>query len=200
MTQMDEYLTLTAKGVFYAFLNKEPSDKQRALQVLLSDKKSQKTSEWLIHYSHSWLDEFVQMGYVESLAEALYAPLMPLDKFLPYVVASLSATRRAAIASAEGFCLAKIGYSQEDADRLSVAAADFFDFFIRQEQRGLELSGRAISLFSEVDLLLAEVSFVFLWIDDMGYVLILDDEPLTNNRAFVELIWAIKTSGLRYMQ
>ncbi len=40
----------------------------------------------------------------------------------------------------------------------------------------------------------------FLWIDDMGYVLILDDEPLTNNRAFVELIWAIKTSGLRYLQ
>jgi len=29
-------------------------------------------------------------------------------------------------------------------------------------------------------------------------VLIIDGEPLTNNRAFVELVWALKTSGLRF--
>lgn len=69
---------------------------------------------------------------------------------------------------------------------------------MRQEQRGLSLSGHAVSLFSHVDLLMPDVSFVFLWIDGSGYVLILDGEPLTNNRAFVELVWAIKTSGLRF--
>lgn len=196
---INDYLTLTAKGVFYAFLSPIPSQKQRALQALLSQKISLSTQDWLSTNTHALLDECVQEGLVERLDEALYAPIMPLDKFLPYVVASLSGSRRAAIASSEGFCLAKIGYSQEEADRLSVAAADFFDFFVRQEQRGLSLSGQALSLFCEVDLLMPKVSFVFLWIDEMGYVLILEDEPLTNNRAFVELIWAIKTASLKFL-
>jgi len=39
---------------------------------------------------------------------------------------------------------------------------------------------------------------VFLWIDNDGYAVIIDGEPLTNNRAFVELIWGIKTSGLKF--
>lgn len=196
---INDYLTLTAKGVFYAFLSPTPSQKQRALQALLSQKISLSTQDWLSTNTHALLDECVQEGLVERLDEALYAPIIPLDKFLPYVVASLSGSRRAAIASSEGFCLAKIGYSQEEADRLSVAAADFFDFFVRQEQRGLSLSGQALSLFCEVDLLMPKVSFVFLWIDEMGYVLILEDEPLTNNRAFVELIWAIKTASLKFL-
>ena len=39
---------------------------------------------------------------------------------------------------------------------------------------------------------------VDLWIDNDGYAVIIDGEPLTNNRAFVELIWGIKTSGLKF--
>lgn len=113
-------------------------------------------------------------------------------------MASLSGTRRAAIGSNEGFCLARVGYTQEEADTLSVAAADFFDFLNRQKQRGWVIKDQAVSFFEQVDLLMPTTSFVFLWIDDSGYVLILDGEPLTNNRAFVELIWAIKTSGLRF--
>lgn len=199
---MSKYLTLTAKGVFYAFLDRLPNKKQRALQSLLSYKTSPSLSDWLAidkTHTHALLDECAQEGLIEQLNDQLYAPLMPLDKFLPYAVASLSGSRKAAIASSEGFCLAKIGYSQEEADTLSVAAADFFDFVQRQDQRGLSLSGRALSLFGEVDLLMPELSFVFLWIDEVGYVLILADEPLTNNRAFVELVWAIKNASLKFL-
>lgn len=192
------YLTLTPAGVFWAFLHKDPDAKLMALQSILSDGQSVSRDEWVDTYSHQWLNDFVESGYVEELSKPLIAPQMALDGFLPYVVASLSGSRRAAIASNEGFCLAKIGYTQEEADRLCVAAADFFDFVMRQEQRGLNISGRALSLFQQVDLLMPEVSFVFLWIDAVGYVLILDSEPLTNNRAFVELVWAIKTSGLKF--
>lgn len=194
-----DYLMLTPAGVFEAFLRANPTPQQLALQDILSDKVSIKVGQWLTKYSHEWLDEFAEQGLVERLPQRLVASNMALDEFLPYVVASLSGSRRAAIASNEGFCLAKIGYTQEEADRLCVAAADFFDFVMRQEQRGLDISGRALSLFGQVDLLMPEVSFVFLWIDGMGYVLILDSEPLTNNRAFVELVWAIKTSGLKFV-
>lgn len=193
-----EHLILTPAGVFEAFLNAHPSEKQLALQALLAEKTSLATKDWLNDYPYDWLADFLEKGWIEYLPKPLSAPIMPLDRFLPHVVASLSGSRRAAIASNEGFCLAKIGYSQEEADRLCVAAAEFFDFFVRQEQRGLTLSGQAISLFNQVDLLIPDTNFIFLWIDGMGYVLILNAEPLTNNRAFVELIWAIKTSGLKF--
>lgn len=192
------YLTLTPAGVFYAFLHAKPDDKALALQSLLDMPQSVAKSIWLESYSHRWLADFLEFGYIEELQEPFAAPKIALDAFLPYVVASLSGSRRAAIASNEGFCLAKIGYSQEEADKLCAAAADFFDFVVRQEQRGLSLAGRALSLFDQVDLLMPQVSFVFLWVDGTGYVLILDDEPLTNNRAFVELVWAIKTSRRKF--
>lgn len=192
------YLTLTPAGVFRAFSQKEPTPQAQAMQSILNDSRSISKADWLEMFSYEELAEIMQAGWVEEISVPLVAPAMALDEFLPYVVASLSGNRKAAIASNEGFCLAKIGYTQEEAERLSVAAADFFDFVMRQEQRGLSIAGRALSLFGEVDLLMPEVSFVFLWIDGTGYVLIASDEPLTNNQAFVQLIWAIKTSRLRF--
>lgn len=192
------YITLTPAGVFEAFSQSEPTAQQLALQALLSHRETMLVAGWLEEYSERWLNSFVEQGFIEKLSTFLPAPNLPLDQFLPYVVASLSGKRRAAIASDEGFCLARIGYSQEEADMLSVAAADFSGFMLRQKQRGWAVESQAISFFQQVDLLIPETSFVFLWIDGSGYALIIDGEPLTNNRAFVELIWGIKTSGLRF--
>lgn len=192
------YMTLTPAGVFEAFSQNEPSEMQAALQVLLSGKETMLADDWLMSYPELWLEEFLERGWIERLSVFLPAPNLPLDQFLPYVVASLSGKRRAAISSDEGFCLARIGYSQEESDMLSVAAADFSGFMLRQKQRGWAVESQAISFFQQVDLLIPETSFVFLWIDGAGYALIIDGEPLTNNRAFVELIWALKTSGLRF--
>lgn len=192
------YITLTPAGVFEAFSQSEPTAQQLALQALLSHRETMLVARWLEEYSERWLNSFVEQGFIEKLSTFLPAPNLPLDQFLPYVVASLSGKRRAAIASDEGFCLARIGYSQEEADMLSVAAADFSGFMLRQKQRGWAVESQAISFFQQVDLLIPETSFVFLWIDGSGYAIIIDGEPLTNNRAFVELIWGIKTSGLRF--
>lgn len=194
----ESYVILTPAGVFEAFAQAVPTDQQKALQALISGKSCLQVATWTNKYYHDWLEDFASNGWIEFLDNPLSAPNLPLDKFLPYVVASLSGTRRAAIGSNEGFCLARIGYTQEEADTLSVAAADFFDFLNRQQQRGWVIKEQAISFFGQVELLMPTTSFVFLWIDGSGYVLILDGEPLTNNRAFVELIWAIKTSGLRF--
>lgn len=194
----DSYIILTPAGVFEAFAQDAPNDQQKALQELISGKSCLQVSAWTNKYYHDWLEDFSSNGWIEFLSNPLNAPNLPLDKFLPYVVASLSGTRRAAIGSNEGFCLARIGYTQEEADTLSVAAADFFDFLNRQQQRGWVIKEQAVSFFEQVDLLMPKTSFIFLWIDGSGYVLILDGEPLTNNRAFVELIWAIKTSGLKF--
>lgn len=196
--RQNPYLALTPSGVIHAFADASPNEKQQALQALVSQSHSMPTEEWLDKYSHEWLEEFNEKGWVQRLSQDLPAPNMPLDTFLPYVVASLSGTRKAAIGSNEGFCLARIGYTDDEADRLAVAGADFFDFFVRQRERGLTIAEQAVSLFDDVELLMPTTSFMFLWIDNTGYVLILDGEPLTNNRALVELVWAIKTSGLRF--
>lgn len=193
-------LMLTPKGVFEAFSLMQPTEQHLALQSLLSSSQSMTLAQWTEQYPIEWLAEFTSQGWVQYLGQMLNAPNLPLDQFLPYVVASLSGQRRAAIGSSEGFCLARVGYTQEEADTLSVAAADFSDFLIRQQQRGWAVQGKAVSFFNRVDLLMPSTSFVFLWMDGQGYTLILDSEPLTNNRAFVELVWAIKTSGLKFDQ
>lgn len=192
------YLMLTPSGVMYAFSDANPDAKLESLQALICESRCMLTEDWLDRYSHEWLEEFIEKGWVQHLSQDLPVSNMPLDKFLPYVVASLSGTRKAAIGSNEGFCLARIGYTADEADRLAVAGADFFDFFVRQKERGLAIANQAVSLFDDIELLMPTTSFMFLWIDGVGYVLILDGEPLTNNRALVELVWAIKASGLRF--
>ncbi len=196
--QQPPYLMLTPSGAMHAFADASPDERHKALQFLVSESHCVLTEDWLDHHPHEWLEEFLEKGWVQRLSQDLPAPNVPLDKFLPYVVASLSGTRKAAIGSNEGFCLARIGYTSDEADRLAVAGADFFDFFVRQRERGLTMAEQAVSLFDDVELLMPTTSFMFLWIDNTGYVLIIDGEPLTNNRALVELVWAIKTSGLKF--
>lgn len=195
----DVFLLATPAGVFEAFSSSEPTDTQLALQALLSHKQTMSRSAWLGQFSEQQLEDFKQRGWVEELETSLPAPNVALDKFLPYVVASLSGNRRTAIASDQGFCLARTGYTQDEADTLSVAAADFSGFLSRQQQRGWKVEGQAVSFYQHIDLLMPTTSLVFLWVDDEGYILIIDGEPLTNNRAFVEMIWSLKTSGLRYV-
>ena len=145
------YMTLTPADVFQAFSQQQPTAMQLALQALLSHRETMLVADWLKEYPELWLEGFMEQGFIEKLSNFLPAPNLPLDQFLPYVVASLSGKRRAAIASDEGFCLARIGYSQEEADMLSVAAADFSGFILRQQQRGWAVDSRAISFFQQVD-------------------------------------------------
>lgn len=196
----DTHLILTPEGVFVAFAQAQPSEEALSLQALLASKQSWLISDWTDKYSHEWLENFMDKGWVQSINQAITAPNLPLDQFLPYVVASLSGNRRAAIGNTEGFCLARVGYSQQEADTLCVAGADLGEFLNRQRQRGWVIQEQAVSFFRHVDLLLPATSFMFLWIDGNGFILVLEEEPLTNSRAFVELIWAIKTSGLRFIQ
>ncbi len=195
---VNKYVILTPAGVLHSFSSIEPNEQQQALQTMLPADKVMLASEWSERYSEQWLDTFVKEGWVELLDTQLSAPKVKLDSFLPYVVASLSGSRSAAIASDQGFCLARIGFTQEQAETLCVAAADFFDFLSRQRYRGWAVDGQAISFYSNIDMLMPTTSFVGLWVNGTGYFLVLEDEPLMNNRAFVELVWGIKATGERF--
>lgn len=192
------YVILTPEGVLHGFSQVEPSEQQLALQAMLAPEQTMTAHEWVERYSEIWLDMFIEEGWVEVVDKAIIAPHVQLDDFLRYVSASLSGSRRVAIGSDEGFCLAKMGFTQQEADTLCVAAADFFGFLQRQQQRGWAVHGHAVSFFSTIDMLMPNTSFIFLWINNQGYWIIIEDEPLLNNRAFVELVWGIKATGERF--
>ena len=197
----DPFLMLTPAGVLYTFSEREPDERQRALQALLPQGQAQSLSQWvaLAPQQHpEWLNEGLTRGWLHTVQRPLRAPDVRLDDFLTRVVAGLSGERKAAIASDAGFCLGYAGYSAEEAETLAVAAVDFFEFATRQKHRGWKGSGRAISFHEEVDMLLPATSFVLFWVDGVGYWLIVDGEPLLNNIALVELVWGIKAAGAKF--
>lgn len=199
MADLDNnYVILTPAGVLHGFSSVEPNEQQQALQDMLAPEQTMTAQGWSDRHSELWLDMFIEEGWVELLEKPLLAPQVQLDNFLRYVSASLSGSRRVTIASDEGFCLAKMGFTEQEAETLCVAAADFYEFLQRQQKRGWAVHGHAVSFFSSIDMLMPNTSFIFLWIDGRGYWLIIEDEPLLNNRAFVELVWGIKSTGERF--
>ena len=145
----DPYLMLSPAGALYAFAEREPDATAAQLQSLMAPAGALRRSTWLGQdpQRHSVLAQAQHAGWVQSLDRALQAPDTNLDNYLPHAIAGLSGNRTAALASDDGFCLARVGYSQDEADTLCVAAADFFSFVARQKARGWAGSGRAVSFF-----------------------------------------------------
>ena len=198
----DPWLMLTPAGVLHAYAERVPDERAAMLQALMPRGASLRRSAWLAQASEhrTLLARALHEGWVHEVERELRAPDVRLDNYLPHAIAGLSGTRTAALASDDGFCLARVGYSEQEAETLCVAAADFFEFAARQKQRGWTGTGRAVSFFEGIDMLLPTTSFVLFWVDGTGYWLILGGEPLINNVAFVELVWGIRTAGARFAQ
>ena len=196
----DPYLMLSPAGALYAFAQRQPDEAAAHLQTLLSQGAALRRSAWLQQNpAHRVLLARAQHeGWVQESERELHAPDTNLDNYLPHAIAGLSGNRTAALASDDGFCLARVGYSQDEADTLCAAAADFFGFVARQQARGWAGSGRAVSFFESIDMLLPTTSFALFWVDGTGYWLIIGGEPLLNHTALVELIWGIRQAGAKF--
>lgn len=188
----NQYLALTPAGVLYAFSQKAANEQQQALQAILAPEGLMTAKQWVERHSEVWLDTFLEENWVELLDSSLTAPSIELERFLQYVVASLSGNRRAAVGTPDKLCIARAGFSQKEAQDMCIAASDMFEFISRQQERRWGVEGQAISFFNTVDTLMPSINFIYLWINNTGYWLVLEDEPLLNNRAFVELVWGIK--------
>ena len=196
----DPYLMLSPAGALYAFAQRQPDEAAAHLQTLMSQGAALRRSAWLQQNpAHRVLLARAQHeGWVQESERELHAPDTNLDNYLPHAIAGLSGNRTAALASDDGFCLARVGYSQDEADTLCAAAADFFGFVARQQARGWAGSGRAVSFFESIDMLLPTTSFALFWVDGTGYWLIIGGEPLLNHTALVELIWGIRQEGAKF--
>ncbi len=200
MTDTDVWLTLTPLGTLHAFADAEPDATQRALQKLLSGRNALRQDEWAEGVSHHQevLAEARSRDWIGMLRRPVPGPDVRLDDFAQHVIAPLSGERRAVLASDGGFCLGYSGVDLDEAEALSVAAADFAAYARRQSQRGWTGAQRYVSFFSDMHLLVPDWSFVPFWVDGAGYWLIAGGEPLLNNLAMVELVWSIRLAGKRF--
>lgn len=196
----DPFLMLTPAGALHAYADRQPDPTCAVLQTLQEQPVAVRRGDWLTARPEhrQVLEQALTQAWVHEVHRPLRAPDVRLDNYLPHAIAGLSATRTAALASDDGFCLARVGYSQDEADTLCVAAADFFDFVARQKHRGFRGTGRAVSFHEEIDLLMPTTTFALFWVEGTGYWLILGGEPLLNNTAFVELIWGIRCAGAKF--
>ncbi len=196
----DPYLALTPAGALHAHAVQAPDAERAALQALMPRGPLLRHSEWLTMAAPppALLERALEEGWLHPVQRPLQAPDVRLDNYLPHAIAGLSGTRTAALASEDGFCLARVGYPQAEADTLCVMAADFFGFVQRQHLRGWTGTGRAVSFHEGIDLLLPSTTLCQFWVDDVGYWLILGDEPLLNNRALVNLIWGLRCAGSKF--
>ncbi|HLS05250.1 MAG TPA: hypothetical protein VK036_03025 [Wenzhouxiangella sp.] len=198
----EPHLMLTPAGVLHAFADPDPPAECASLQLLMAHHSAPLRSDWLaLDPNHEeLLSRALENSWVEALHHPVTAPQMRLDDFLSHAIAGLSGSRTVALATGDGFCIARVGYSQQQADVLCAAAADFLDYARRQQSRGLKNAtlGRAISIFNDIDLLLPATSFIPFWIDGSAWWLVIDGEPLINNTALVQLLWNIRLSGSKF--
>ena len=197
----DLWIMPTPQGVLHAFSEAQPDALQLALQKLLSTNHALPLESWSngIVDSDALLAKARERQWVHFLRRPVAGPDIRLNDFAQHVIAPLSGERRAVLASDSGFCLGQAGIQQDEADALSVAAADFSGYARRQSQRGWNGAQRYVSFFSDPNLLMPDWSFIPFWVDGSGYWLIVGGEPLLNNLAMVELVWSIRLAANRFV-
>ena len=195
-----EWFMLTPVGALHAFARKTPDETESALQALLSGERSLDMAAWgaIDPMAPAVLSCALESGWVQSLNRPLQGPDAKLDDFLQHLIASLSGERRTVLASEGGFCLARVGVDQGQAETLCAAAADYSDFAARQARRGWDGATHYVAFHNDAEFLLPSYSFLPFWVDGAGYWLIFLGEPLLNNPALVELLWGIKQAGTRF--
>lgn len=196
----EQRLALTPQGVLYAFSQPAPDPTRSRLQSILSTEALPTAEQWANGSpDHAQLlEQGLAAGWLQRVHRRLPAPDVKLDRFLSHIIAGLSAERRAALAADGGFCVGHTGYTQDEAEALCAAAADFSEFARRQQARGWHGASHMASFHEDIAMLIPSTSFIPFWVDGTDYCLVVGGEPLINNPALVELIWGIKAAGLRF--
>ena len=131
----DPYLMLTPAGALHAHATARPDKDRAELQTLMAGIGAPLRSAWLAESPsrRALLAEALAKGWVQEMAQPLAAPAASLDSYLPHAIAGLSGECMAALSFDGGFCLARVGYSEDEAETLCAAAVEFFDFAKRQK-------------------------------------------------------------------
>lgn len=193
--EAQRFVTLTPRGALHAFGDHDPMPAQRMLATLLGTPAAPSAADWTGADSMraAVLEEACQRGWTQPIWRPLAAPAAAadLEGFLASRITHLSGSSRAVLASDGGARIAHGGYPTLEAELMSAMAADVLRLIVRQRSRRFQSRSRAVSFFGDEPVLLPDTTFVPFWVGDKGFCLILDNEPLLNNRALIDAIWAL---------
>ncbi len=200
------YISPTPAGAYFCVsANSQPSSR-KLLQVLLKQGKLFKSdSEDLLSLAelnsdnelYELLYRMQSLGWLEGVTEQEYAPKEgALEAILPALLVKLSEQGKALLADEQGFYISVKGFTHETAEELSALSADIFSMYERHQGLLKNNLGMETSAWSLVDASgNGQIGFWPLWIGSHRFVLVIKGVPLLNQRAFVQLIWAL---SIRY--
>lgn len=191
---------LTPEGVYRAFGSRQPTALAKALRVVLSKRLAMRADDWRLLSGVNEEDLWTCMskGWLYLLSYQSSSPEERLSTLLPRVIALLSGSQQAMLATEQGLCIASSGFAETEVEAVGAVAAEFFEFLQRRLLRGGDMGGHIMSCFSGVDALLPQTTFVPLWMHEVGYGLVLGGEPLINGLALVDLVWALQVADDRF--
>ena len=193
-------VALTPRGVLHAFGDHDPTPMQRTLQTVLQTDTAPTIGGWVSGDAMraALLEEARERGWAQCTRNPSAVPSAATPEIdLPSLLVRLSDNGRAAIASGAGSCLAHAGYSSGEANAMCGAAADVLKLVVRQRSRRGRSRSRAVSFFGDEQVQRPDTTFVPLWVGSSGFCLVVDGEPLLNNRALVGVIGALVSATRR---
>lgn len=196
-----QFLLPTPAGAFHAVSMPGMDSIRYLLYALMSQDLS-------LQLNIDSLREWTQMAEDETAMELLYraqsltlvqgestpkeAPLGPLEQILPPLLAKLSSSGKALFADSQGFYISSQGFPHETAEELSALSADLAALHSRHNGLIQGNLGLSTSSWALVDAWgNSQLGFWPLYIGEQRFVLVLTGQPLFNQSAFVDLVWAL---------
>lgn len=195
------YLLPSPAGAYYAASGVKGDPPRALLRTLLKDEVTPRLSDHGLaqlvgsedeQTAHELLKRVQDLGWVQGLERPRHAPEGPLEQVLPGLLEPLSNKGRAMLADPQGFHLSSAGFVHELAEELSALSADLASLHERHQGLLNNNLGIASSAWSLVD---AGGNGLLgcwpLYVGEQRFVLIVAGVPRFNQRAFVDLVWAL---------
>lgn len=196
-----QFLLPTPAGAFHAVSVPGMDSIRHLLYALMSqDVAPQLNIDSLREWTQTAEDETAMellhraqsLALVQGESTSREAPSGPLEQILPSLLAKLSSSGKALFADSQGFYIASQGFPHETAEELSALSADLAALHARHNGLLHGNIGLPTSSWALVDAWgNSQLGFWPLYIGEQRFVLVLAGQPLFNQAAFLDLVWAL---------
>ena len=195
------YLLPSAAGAYYAASASKDDPPRTLLRALLRGDVAPRIGEHGLaqlvggedeQAALELLERVQDLGWIQGLERPRRAPEGSLEQILPGLLEPLSNKGRAMLADPQGFHLSSAGFVHELAEELSALSADLASLHDRHKGLLNNNLGIGSSAWSLVDA--AGNGLLGCWplyVGEQRFVLIVAGVPCFNQRAFLDLVWAL---------
>ena len=188
----ERFVSVTPAGSYYAIEQQEHTVAREILHKILSTAVTPLLSDF-DDADRDGINQLRRSGFLSFSGPQRSLPEGNLSSMLPALLPMLSESRRVVLTeSRQGLFLDFAGVSQDEAEELSVLAADFRSISERRTNllsRQLSINSRAFGLVDPAGN--SEIGFWPLYIANNVFTLIVIGIPRFNSMPFCTLVWAL---------